>query len=444
MTEKADFYRENFGFDAEKEKKTQSDYPLIMALAIGGNWFKSMKSYYDDPEFRCYEREFQLINDPNLYENGIKLVAGVYFLENGEEMEDEVAGKLIVKNRIHVIYRDRLASIDCIHTGGNVPSLEHYDETIGDNPTNFNFWKESVALDISPEDHFVALTSFVASIVEMGLENIMKKSYEYGPEHLYAGFNYYMHQQFVRALMYVCPSVGYNLLCDLIEFLHETGGEEWLQTRYNLLENMYGRKKGIDSGSFRPYYCNNFRVFITLIELFPSMKAKIIGEVTSILGANREILQYIYDNKLGNVYHTNGCPKEILEDFVRSITRNVMITQYMDFQSIVCNSTVSLELIYEKIKTFYQEIPFPCRLRLAMTIQIHAKNEKIVIPLLYEQLTDSRKDVRKCAIRTIKIIKRSKNIAMQAIITENPEIFSGSEEKFLKPNRKRYLDFNNN
>ena len=144
-----------------------------------------------------------------------------------------VSNRIVFKNK----KCDSEGSVNCVHTAIASISPEQLERG------SFEFAEstEGKKIALSPIEHFRALSSYVAGMFENGIKNAVKLTY-FGcsPDELPFGFNSSMQFQVFRALRRVAPEETEELVKNLLYDLAESVNPEWLNERYELLDEMYG------------------------------------------------------------------------------------------------------------------------------------------------------------------------------------------------------------
>lgn len=221
------YYRSNYGFDPVRDR-----YPATHEWGEGCGWFR-------------YEQDFPMTNDPGLHEAGVTIGArvsvevpetacmiGEYRWDKsydiapfcqqappGDGSDGEtnarpanITSEFQPHNRIVFKHGARETTINCVHTAvhaapaGTLAGIN--DRVLSEILTT----TEGRPTDLAPEDHFVALCSYVGGIAELGLAHLMgaNSSTEVDatggafPTMIF-GFNSAMVLQVLKALMILLP-----------------------------------------------------------------------------------------------------------------------------------------------------------------------------------------------------------------------------------------------
>jgi hypothetical protein len=207
--EKMEFYRVHFGLEPTEKRDIGNDVCV-------------------------YEREYPLVNDVHL--PGLMLVPMVNFNKKTRRNS---------KSRVLVMSRDKMGGvIECIHTIIHGASIDPVDQ-------GFQKPIELSPIELLPEDHFIALCSWVQSIVELGLLNCLVGAHEYGVDRIQFGFNVQMQHQVMRCIKQFNLDMYENLVKRVILEIIENSTVEWREKRWDLLNETYGNlyecaKKDLD------------------------------------------------------------------------------------------------------------------------------------------------------------------------------------------------------
>ncbi len=200
------YYIDTWGFDPRKERR------------FSGTGLK-------------YEKSFPLQNDPGLHAMGVKIVAKVVFSKRG------IATRIVFKRGW------RRAEIACVHLAiysGNAGEVIPYgeDRVLDDQGVRMDF----PPVQISPEEHFVALRSYVQAIAEEGIMKLLQESTrqsKYDLEALPFGFNAAMHAQVFRALAKLCPDAVRHLALDLLFEIADNTTDKWFGRHIFIFDDLY-------------------------------------------------------------------------------------------------------------------------------------------------------------------------------------------------------------
>ncbi len=200
-----------------------------------------------DPEGLRYEVFFNLNSDPLLMNAGITIGARI---DAGKpnplgDWETQLEQGRKTRNRIVFKRNNQESLVHCVHTaifqmsGEDLSKVEDLDErALIDRAVS----SENHEVDLSPEEHFVSLKSFVAGIAEEGIQNMMLASYdseEINPFTLPFGFNDQLQAQIVRALRALAPEATTQLLRDhLISIAKQVPGD-WYISRLQLFADIF-------------------------------------------------------------------------------------------------------------------------------------------------------------------------------------------------------------
>lgn len=237
-----------------------------------------------DPVMECvpltggesqYRAEFPLPNDPGLANAGVTIAAEVTF-----SAEPRVIN--------HIVFRrgNREGKVTCTHTiiySGTVEDALTLatDGILGQAPTRTeeDLFTQAGTVALPPEEHFVALKSYVAAISEVGVEHLLGSS---SPPNWGAwgdlglsqpfGFNSAMRTQVVAALRAVAPQATTAILRNVFAELATEAGAEWFQSRLLLLDGMYFhalmRRSGLQAFFWRAGLSAPFTQFLVEVPDF--------------------------------------------------------------------------------------------------------------------------------------------------------------------------------
>ncbi len=206
------YYREFFGFDPNERIKLPKGFK--------------------------YEYFFPLENDPELHHAGVIIGARV-------EVQGEGSRKLI-HNRIVFKREGKEASVKCVHTAVcSLPAMEAFtaDET---KIVELAHSTESKPIDLSPEDHFVSLKSYVEGLAALGIRQVIGIAYvnqDIFTENLPFGFNSMMQRQIIQALRTIAPSATQALVREFIIGLAEGAPADWFNNRLPVIDEIYDLKE---------------------------------------------------------------------------------------------------------------------------------------------------------------------------------------------------------
>ncbi|MHA1732964.1 MAG: hypothetical protein ACTSU5_13540 [Promethearchaeota archaeon] len=200
------------------------------------------RTWLDDKKTKYrYEQEFQLDKDPILARAGVTIAARV----------DVSPGK--VENRIIFKRGRRHTSVSCIHTAVcTLDAAEAFGRDLnGNRVIEWARTTETFTVNLSPEEHFASLKSYVAGISEMGIHNLMYASYEseeVNPQTLPFGFNAAMQKQVMGALRRLAPKETEAMVAEFVLELVDSVPYEWVVSRLGLLQGIYRIKKYLPEG----------------------------------------------------------------------------------------------------------------------------------------------------------------------------------------------------
>ena len=150
-------------------------------------------------------------------------------------------------NRFHneIVFREgkKEGIVSCTHIGITKTSLSNLPENVESS--------ENVDINLPPEEHFVALWSYISGIAELGIVKIFQSAYVGECESIYLpfGFNSYMQAQVIRAISKV-NSVKFRILSHSISMEILENDEKWLLSRVKILEGIFGFLSVIKTDEF--------------------------------------------------------------------------------------------------------------------------------------------------------------------------------------------------
>jgi len=223
-----------------------------------------------------WEVWFPLTKDPSLFAANIMIGARVYRRSWGTSMYSRIvfhrpnicvhscirdnmfspcsrgynspSSKCLEKDCL-LYMRDGLSAkereVGCVHIAITQITPEQLPETIAQTSNSLDLnlegsqTSENKQVNLEPEEHFMALRSYVAGIADMGLEAMFTLRYSDSALGLPFGFNALMQKQILDCLLELCPAAAKSIQQRVIGELLETAPVEWLQSRVNLLISTY-------------------------------------------------------------------------------------------------------------------------------------------------------------------------------------------------------------
>jgi hypothetical protein len=238
-TEDRKYYLENFGLD------------ILLDRIHDNNGF-------------FYERSFELLNDNGLRDAGVVICARV--IDQGAK----------VTNRIGFKCGYNVGWVTCIHAKVKDITVREYVDGKFDElfpqvklPNTMKqeiveIAENQIRINLVPEEHFVALCSFVEAIANFGIFNLMRESFRSERENPFTyrfGFDRMMQTQVLGALRKVCPDLLDELMSEFLSELFDSAPVIWLVKVFDLLNEMYGLTKMIvTNGNYKPLYILRDRV----------------------------------------------------------------------------------------------------------------------------------------------------------------------------------------
>ncbi|GAB4312275.1 MAG: hypothetical protein Kow0069_12980 [Promethearchaeota archaeon] len=189
-----------------------------------------------NPRVFWYEQEFSLSADPPLDRAGVLICARV------EVDGDSITNRIVFKKR-----GTRVESVvNCVHTAVCALDVKAASELRGDEKSRKRIVEmarstELQPVDLSPEEHFASLKSYVAGIAELGISKMLAASYhsDIDPFTLPFGFNSAMQKQMVSALRKIAPEATRALVRQHVFYLAMHASRQWFDVRLSLLDNLY-------------------------------------------------------------------------------------------------------------------------------------------------------------------------------------------------------------
>ncbi|HMF30035.1 MAG TPA: hypothetical protein VKK79_01370 [Candidatus Lokiarchaeia archaeon] len=214
------------------------------------------KHYLDNSESSFfYESTYPLKVDPALDAAGVTISARVTFS----------AGNSV--NNI-VFKRDKSEQIvSCVHTAVcNLPAdrLAEMMSRLEENPGEYAIPVEEQQVKLPPEEHFVALNSYVDGIAQTGIANMLNASYyseKLNPETLPFGFNSAMQKQILTVLKQLAPDATRSMIVNHIVRLFDEVPADWIESRMKFLDDIY---------NFKELFLENFEAFEAIYSKTPS------------------------------------------------------------------------------------------------------------------------------------------------------------------------------
>ncbi len=203
------YYRETWGFDPEVDR-----------------------THLPSGDYR-YEAAFPLPQDPELANAGVMMVAQVTFTPRITP----------ASNRIVFRCDGREAAVTCVHTVVCKLSPQEFQQVQEEGLIARASAVRQEPAQLPPEEHFVALKSYVAGVADLGIRNAFQATYmseQWNPETLPVGFNIAMQTQVVRSLRQVAPRAAAALVRDLLFEIVEAVPSNWIRSRIQLLDSIYG------------------------------------------------------------------------------------------------------------------------------------------------------------------------------------------------------------
>ncbi len=246
-----------------------------------------------DPQGFRYEVLFELDSDLLFKDAGIVIGARV---DTGKpnplgDWITQLESGSKPRNRIVFKRAGKESLVKCVHTA--IFQFPSEGKTMGD-------WDEKALLeysrstehkeiDLTPEEHFVSLKSFVAGIAEEGIQNMMLASYlseEVNPFTLPFGFNEHLQGQIIRSLRQLAPEITSGLLHDHLIAIAKKVPANWFVSRLPLFAQMYFQ---------------------------PTIEEETLPDLLTLIERQREPLTKLYDFIFGDEEYF-----KILDDILKS------------------------------------------------------------------------------------------------------------------------------
>ncbi|OLS13447.1 MAG: hypothetical protein RBG13Loki_2901 [Promethearchaeota archaeon CR_4] len=201
-----DYYKQVWGFD-----------PVSDCIQLKKGWLR-------------YEVWFPLEHDPDFHAIGVGIGARVDW--KGEKISNAIIFRCQAKE----------ARVECTHTViYHGPKEEVLDLANDPLSVSVDTFPLSPAC-LPPEEHFVALKSYVAGIAEIGIAQVFRASYlssEYEPESAVVGFNSLMQKQVAGALHEVAAVPAKVFLQRFLLDLITSAPPAWVEQRLAYLDVTY-------------------------------------------------------------------------------------------------------------------------------------------------------------------------------------------------------------
>jgi len=198
---------------------------------FGIDWKKVKKCKNSECNRYVLEDCFDLSQDPDLAGEGVKVCARV------------IAGKSGSNNRIVFKKGKKEASVTCVHTAVcDLPLAEVVEMMEESKMVEFakSLEGNSRAVDLSPEEHFKALRSYVAGIADIGIGNMFRSSYavgEVGAVDLPFGFNAMMQKQVMMSIGTLSENGSAAMRLRMFSDMYEEN-KDWFKLRFKMLDKM--------------------------------------------------------------------------------------------------------------------------------------------------------------------------------------------------------------
>ncbi|MBN1800999.1 MAG: hypothetical protein JW891_05790 [Candidatus Lokiarchaeota archaeon] len=325
--------------------------------------------------------KFDPILDKIPLQNGYRYEA--WFTLDNDKIKDlinvEIGARInVVNNKSHnrIVFKkgNEEVEVTCVHTAIRTVSAQ---EALNLRNGGFDLLKEFVqtsegkTLNLPPEEHFVALKSYVEGIAEVGLSKMLITSYysaDYTPRNLPFGFNSTMQSQIVACLTKIAPKAIKEIVEKMLYELANSGNPDWFMSRLELLNDLYYNKGGKDIYDLLFGTIKTFLEFDKILdsEEFRTMAAysqKSNPEIFPILAKKGEkhckwgLLQVIHH------FSNKQIKKEVLEILVKDQDPYIFSQALLNLSKISKKEEFkAYELAYEryiqKLARFEEDIPF--------------------------------------------------------------------------------------
>ncbi len=277
-------------------------------------------------------------------------------------------------NRIVFKKGNEEAEVTCVHTAiRTIPAQEALNLKNGkyDLLKEFARTSEGRPLNLPPEEHFVALKSYVQGIAEVGLSKMLITSYystDYNPQNLPFGFNSTMQSQVVACLTKVAPNAVQEIVEKMLYQLARCGNPNWFISRLSLLDDLYYRrgKKDIYDLLF-----GTLETFIEFDNLLDSEEFRILAahskktapEIYPILAKKgQKHCKWAILNAINQLF-SNQIKREVLNLLVGDLdpyifSRSLVILSKISKKDEFKAYELAYERYYQKLARFEEDIPF--------------------------------------------------------------------------------------
>jgi len=257
-----------------------------------------------------WEQFFPLENDPAIHATGVEIGARVEVYPDYVNSNQHIRGRVVFRRNDHDLYHNYECTVDCTHVA--VATLAT-DQLPADQREFAKTTEGHAEIKLDPEEHFVALRSYVQGIAEIGLENMFAAKYPDDPLSLPFGFNSLMQKQVLRCLTELCPNAAKSILYKAVGYIIETAPVEWIQQRdkANLLNEAYDFTKVLKDHAF----------WMTLPEDLQKKVVAILGSHTSsditqstiVRPTDQQIIQQIQE--ADHVIQTHFTTEEFQQEY---------------------------------------------------------------------------------------------------------------------------------
>ncbi len=177
-----------------------------------------------------YEEFYPLGNDADFHQMGVEIGARV------DWKDERISNSIIFRCQVQE------ARVECTHAVIYQGQREEVLDRAND-PLSIPDAESMLSpAQLSPEEHFVALKSYVAGIAEIGIAQLFRASYfssEYDPASAVVGFNSLMQKQVAEALVKIATVPARNLLQTFLIDLMTHAPPAWVEQRLPYLDVTY-------------------------------------------------------------------------------------------------------------------------------------------------------------------------------------------------------------
>ncbi|GAB4324096.1 MAG: hypothetical protein Kow0069_29510 [Promethearchaeota archaeon] len=206
-----------------------------------------------DPGERDYYVEvhgFDPVADRLPTEEGFAYEA-TYSLSNGSDAELDAAGvKIVARVRVEAggVTRNQIAFragdlekiVHCVHTAVYVGELSEVSDLSAELLADLAQSTENKPIQLTPEEHFASLKSYVAGLAELGLGNAFRWVYGPGGSLDGLGFNSLLLQQVATAIRSLVPEASKRFFTSVAVEIARASPPSWLVENIEFLDRALG------------------------------------------------------------------------------------------------------------------------------------------------------------------------------------------------------------